>query len=80
MGPREFCIVPRGAALTTTPRVGGLEPMRDWFFSDMSWLFFATWSVIVAAVGYAAFRRDPVPSKALGRNDASRISPPDSHF
>jgi len=54
--------------------------MRDWFFSDMSWLFFATWSVIVAAVGYAAFRRDPVPSKALGRNDASRISPPDSHF
>jgi hypothetical protein len=39
--------------------------MRDWLFSDMSWLFFATWSVIVAAVSYAAFRRDLQPSKAL---------------
>ena len=54
--------------------------MRDWLFSDMSWLFFATWSVIVAAVNYAAFRGDPIPSKALGRNDASRISPRDSNF
>jgi hypothetical protein len=39
--------------------------MRDGFFSDMSWLFFATWSVIVAAVSYAAFRRDLQPSKAV---------------
>ncbi len=44
--------------------------MREWLFSDMSWLFFATWSVIVAAVSYAAFRRDTVPSKASARNEA----------
>jgi hypothetical protein len=54
--------------------------MRDWLFSDMSWIFFATWGAIVVAVSYAAFRRDPVPSTALGGNDASRISPRDSHF
>jgi hypothetical protein len=47
--------------------------MRDWLFSDMSWLFFATWGVIVAAVSYAAFRRDLQPSKALP--SSGQISP-----
>lgn len=52
--------------------------MRDWLFSDMSWLFFATLSVIVAAISCAAFRRDPAPSKLLGRNEGSRVSRLDS--
>jgi hypothetical protein len=52
--------------------------MRDWLFSDMSWLFFAMLSVIVAAISYAAFRRDPMPSKVLGRTEDSRGSGLDS--
>jgi hypothetical protein len=54
--------------------------MREWLFSDMSWLFFATWSLIVAAVSFAAFRRDAVPSKASTPNEAvPRVSTLDSH-
>lgn len=52
--------------------------MRDWLFSDMSWIFFATLSVIVAAISYAAFRRDPLSSKVLGRSEAPRVSRLDS--
>jgi hypothetical protein len=54
--------------------------MRDWLFSDMSWLFFVTWSVIVAAVSYAAFGRDLQPSKALSPSaaDSARTSKADA--
>jgi len=36
----------------------------DTFLSDASWLFFAVWSVVVAAVSIAAFGRDLLPSRA----------------
>ena len=50
--------------------------MHDWLFSDMVLLFFATWSVMVAAVSYAAFIRDLHPSMALTRRDAvSSVTP-----
>jgi len=35
--------------------------LADWFLSDAGWLFFGAWSVVVAAVSFAAFRRDLVP-------------------
>jgi len=50
--------------------------MRDWLFSDMGWLIFSTWSVMVAAVSYAAFGRDlqssEVPSSC--GDSASRVA------
>lgn len=54
--------------------------MRDWLFSEMSWLFFAIWSMIVVAVSYAAFRRDLLPSKVLSpsRSDSPRTSKTDT--
>lgn len=39
--------------------------MSDRLFSDFGWIFSVIWSVIVAGVSYAAFRRDLQPSKAL---------------
>jgi hypothetical protein len=36
--------------------------MRDAYLFDVGWLFFAAWSVIVAAVSLAAFGRDLFPS------------------
>lgn len=42
--------------------------MRDWLFSDMGFLFFTAWSVMLAAISYAAFVRDLQPSKVLARN------------
>lgn len=55
--------------------------LRDQLFSDFSWLFFAIWSVLVAAVSYAAFRRDLQPSKALSLSgsDSPRSSQADSN-
>lgn len=38
--------------------------LSDSFLSDAGWLFFAAWSVIVAAVSIKAFGRDLLPSKA----------------
>jgi hypothetical protein len=38
--------------------------MSDSFLSDAGGLFFAVWSIIVSAVGLAAFGRDMLPSKA----------------
>jgi len=37
--------------------------MRDAYLFDVGWLFFAAWSVIVAAVSLAAFGRDFFPSR-----------------
>ena len=55
--------------------------MRDQLFSAFSWLFFALWSVLVAAVSYAAFRRDLQPSKVLSpsASDSPRSSKADSN-
>jgi hypothetical protein len=41
----------------------------DSFLSDAGWVFFAAWSVIVAAVSLAAFGRDLLPSRM-------RLEPP----
>jgi len=41
----------------------------DSFLSDAGWVFFAAWSVIVAAVSLAAFGRDLLPSRM-------RLKPP----
>jgi len=38
--------------------------MSDSFLSDAGWLFFAAWSIVVAAVSIAAFGRDLFPSRA----------------
>lgn len=38
--------------------------ISDSFLSDAGWLFFAGWSLVVAAVSIAAFGRDLLPSKA----------------
>lgn len=38
--------------------------LSDSFLSDAGWLFFAAWSVIVAAVSIKAFGRDLLPTKA----------------
>ena len=52
--------------------------MRDWLFSDMGFLFFTAWSVMIAAVGYAAFGRDLQPAKVLSRGEAvPRLTSPD---
>jgi hypothetical protein len=39
-------------------------PMNDSYLFDAGWLFFAAWSVIVAAVGVMAFGPDLFPSRA----------------
>ncbi|MGO9126822.1 MAG: hypothetical protein ACLP6G_18290 [Terriglobales bacterium] len=41
------------------------------FLSDAGWVFFAAWSVIVAAVSFAAFGRDLLPSRI-------RLEPPEA--
>jgi len=41
----------------------------DSILSDAGWVFFAAWSVIVAAVSLAAFGRDLLPSRM-------RLEPP----
>jgi hypothetical protein len=38
--------------------------MSDSFLSNAGSLFFAVWSIVVAAVSLAAFHRDLFPSKA----------------
>jgi hypothetical protein len=38
--------------------------MADSFLTDAAWLFFAAWTVLVSALGIAAFGRDLLPSKA----------------
>jgi hypothetical protein len=45
----------------------------DSFLSDVAWLFFAAWSVVVAAVSLAAFGRDLFPSRA--RHDPRQEDP-----
>jgi hypothetical protein len=43
--------------------------MVNSFFSDAGWIFFATWSLILVAVGVAAFGRDAAPREHdSGRN------------
>ena len=52
--------------------------MRDWLFSDMGLLFFTAWSVMLAAMSYAALVRDLQPSKVLSQSDAApRLTPRD---
>jgi len=41
----------------------------DSFLSDAGWVFFAAWSVVIAAVSLAAFGRDLLPSQM-------RLQPP----
>lgn len=48
--------------------------MRDSFLFDASSLFFLVWTITVAALAFAAFRRDLIPSKAA--SDESRTGPP----
>ena len=43
--------------------------MPDWLFLDMGFLFFATWTVILAVISYAAFAHDLHPSKAVAPTD-----------
>jgi hypothetical protein len=54
--------------------------MSDSFLSDAGWLFFAAWSVVVAAVGILAFGRDLLPSRAhvdpLTKARSSEPAPP----
>jgi hypothetical protein len=38
--------------------------MSDSFLSDAGWLFFAGWSLVIAALGIAAFGRDLLPIRA----------------
>jgi len=38
--------------------------MSDSYLFDAGWLFFAAWSIVVAAVSVAAFGRDLIPSRA----------------
>jgi hypothetical protein len=38
--------------------------MSDSFLSDAGWLFFAGWSLVIAALGIAAFGRDLLPTRA----------------
>jgi len=48
----------------------------DTFLSDASWLFFAAWSVVIAAVSIAAFGRDLLPSRAIDPRPNARPSEP----
>ena len=41
--------------------------MRESYLFDAGWLFFAAWSVIVAAVSLAAFGRDFFPSSVQSK-------------
>ena len=43
--------------------------MNDFYLFDAGWLFFAAWSVIVAAVSVAAFRRDLFPRAQFSQQD-----------
>ena len=64
-----------GAELQASSAPWRICPMRDWLFSDMGFLFFTAWSVMLAAIGYAAFIRDLEPSRAMLRGDAvSRLT------
>lgn len=47
--------------------------MRDSLLFDASSLFFLVWTMTVAALALAAFRRDLIPSKAA--NHQSRTGP-----
>lgn len=56
--------------------------MNDSYLFDAGWLFFAAWSVIVAAVSVAAFGRDIFPRTQLEpapqdqTSDAARSTEP----
>ena len=54
--------------------------MSERLFSDFGWIFSVIWSVIVAGVSYAAFRRDLLPSKALSHSggDSPRVPKADT--
>jgi hypothetical protein len=39
--------------------------LSDSLFSDVSWLFFVIWSIVVGIFSVAAFSHDLIPSKAL---------------
>ena len=47
--------------------------MHDSFLFDASSLFFLVWTMTVAALALAAFRRDLIPSRAA--SDQSRSGP-----
>jgi len=49
--------------------------LDDRFFADFGWIFSVIWSVIVAGVSYAAFRRDLQSSKAFSTSasNSSRV-------
>ena len=54
--------------------------MHDWLFSDIGLLFFTAWSVVLAAVGYAAFGHDWQPVKAtlpLRNESVPRVASPE---
>jgi hypothetical protein len=58
-------------------------PINDSYVFDAGWLFFAAWSIIVAVVSVAAFRRDLFPSTKLELahhpQTATPPSPPENH-
>ena len=70
----EFVVTWREVAISGRVAPAEELTMDDSFLSLASWLFFASWGVMIGAVSVAAFGRDLIPLRA--QLDAPEKNPP----